>query len=482
MSNLEHYRSAMAKVTPGEGWKAATLAKMAEARQESGGAGEPAPQPPPREKRAVRWRRAALPLAAAAAFALVAVPAALRGGLFSGGSAAAAPQLAAANDCAPAAGSPEAGSPEAAPRVSGGTAKTDGSGFDLGRVDGRPVLVWGETGSGGMGSEVIYLAKTAGELKTANPTYNLPQESLPAELPVWYAQSGQQGSGALPALLQKAADFLGLPLKADDPGPAPTGYPTPQLWPYSYTGRLVNADLWQDQLPAQEQPAGSALWRLNASGTQLTLQNLSSAGSDETQYASPSAVRQADDAALAQFAGLAGLQTPAWQTPGASYTCAGEAIYEDHFYYEAGDEADTISQRLFNYSFKRVYGSLGTGGELRLARLTLPPETQVVATYPLRTLEDAQAALQARLDAELQNGWRDYALSSGDLVAWELEYDQDPMNPYIQPVYVFTLKTPLTPAQASYDFAGSEQYACYVKYKVSALPESYCVEWADHFN
>lgn len=56
------------------------------------------------------------------------------------------------------------------------------------------------------------------------------------------------------------------------------------------------------------------------------------------------------------------------------------------------------------------------------------------------------------------------------------------MNPYIQPVYVFTLKTPLTPAQAYYDFAGSEQYACYVKYKVSALPERYCVEWADHFN
>lgn len=244
----------------------------------------------------------------------------------------------------------------------------------------------------------------------------------------------------------------------------------------------MNADLWQDQLPAQEQPAGSALWRLSASGTQLTLQNLSSAGSDETQYASLSAVRQADDAALAQFAGLAGLQTPAWQTPGASYTYAGKAIYEDHFYYEAGGEADTISQKLFNYSFKRVYGLLGAGGELRLARLALPPETQVVATYPLRTLEDAQAALQARLDAELQNGWRDYALSSGDLVAWELEYDQDPMNPYIQPVYVFTLKTPLTPAQAYYDFAGSEQYACYVKYKVSALPERYCVEWADHFN
>ena len=478
MSNLEHYRSAMAKVTPGEGWKAATLAKMAEAQKEPGGAGQPGTRTPP----VLRWRKAALPLAAAAAFALVAVPAALRSGLLNPGAAAGEPQLAAANDCAPAAGSPEAGVPEAAPRVSGGTAKTDGSGFDLGRVDGRPVLVWGETGSGGMGSEVVYLAKTAGELKTANPTYNLPQESLPAELPVWYAQSGQQGSQALEALLQKAADALGLPLWLEDADEAPQGYPTPQLWPYSCTGRLVNADLWQDQLPAQEQPAGSALWRLSASGTQLTLQNLSSAGSDETQYASLSAVRQADDAALAQFAGLAGLQTPAWQTPGASYTYAGKAIYEDHFYYEAGGEADTISQKLFNYSFKRVYGLLGAGGELRLARLALPPETQVVATYPLRTLEDAQAALQARLDAELQNGWRDYALSSGDLVAWELESDQDPMNPYIQPVYVFTLKTPLTPAQAYYDFAGSEQYACYVKYKVSALPERYCVEWADHFN
>ena len=139
MSNLEHYRSAMAKVTPGEGWKAATLAKMAEAQKEPGEAGQPGTRNPP----VLRWRKAALPLAAAAAFALVAVPAALRSGLLNPGATAGEPQLAAANDCAPAAGSPEAGAPEAAPRVSGGTAKTDGSGFDLGRVDGRPVTIWG---------------------------------------------------------------------------------------------------------------------------------------------------------------------------------------------------------------------------------------------------------------------------------------------------------------------------------------------------
>ena len=77
MSNLEHYRSAMAKVTPGEGWKAATLAKMAEAQKEPGEAGQPGTRKPP----VLRWRKAALPLAAAAAFALVAVPAALRSGL-----------------------------------------------------------------------------------------------------------------------------------------------------------------------------------------------------------------------------------------------------------------------------------------------------------------------------------------------------------------------------------------------------------------
>lgn len=47
MSNLEHYRSAMAKVTPGEGWKAATLAKMGEAQKEPGGAGQPGTRTPP---------------------------------------------------------------------------------------------------------------------------------------------------------------------------------------------------------------------------------------------------------------------------------------------------------------------------------------------------------------------------------------------------------------------------------------------------
>ena len=81
MPDHKDYQSAMDKVAPSEDWKAATLQKMAAARAQ-----QERPKAAPRLRVA---KKVGVPLAAAAAVALMAVPAALRSGLFaaSGGTA-----------------------------------------------------------------------------------------------------------------------------------------------------------------------------------------------------------------------------------------------------------------------------------------------------------------------------------------------------------------------------------------------------------
>lgn len=499
MTNHELYKNAMAKVTPSEAWKQDTLTKLAAARAEAGAA--PAPQPTPQKKAKPRlsvWRRAALPMAGAAAFALVAVPLAAHSGLLAGGSGAAAPQnVLMSGAAAPAAQSADAGEENvpaqdsagseplagAAPRA--GTTKTGGTiYFDQGSVNGLPVLVWNND-FGGMGGGLTTLARSTAELYTANPTFNLPGQELPSELPVWYAQSGAKGSKALEALLQRAAEFLKLPLRAEEVDPVADGYPTPQLWPCILWGRLVDPAVWQDNLPIRKQDPNATLWRLDANGTQLTLTDRTVEDtSNEAQYSDPAAALAGNDAALKRFGALAGLETPAYQSPTPTYTQTGETVYEwfSNFYYEAGEETDAIGQKLFNYSFKRVYGSLNGSGELKMARLTLPPETETVGVYPLRSLEAARAALQKKLDQEVSEGWRSYPLSTDDIVTWQLDYSQSTMNPYIQPIYTFVLKTPLTPAEAGYALENAAGYDCYVSYSISALPEEYCIDWQEQFN
>ena len=82
MPDHKDYQSAMDKVAPSEDWKAATLQKMAAARAQ-----QERPKAAPRLRVA---KKVGIPLAAAAAVALMAVPAALQSGLLasSGGTAA----------------------------------------------------------------------------------------------------------------------------------------------------------------------------------------------------------------------------------------------------------------------------------------------------------------------------------------------------------------------------------------------------------
>lgn len=74
---------------------------------------------------------------------------------------------------------------------------------------------------------------------------------------------------------------------------------------------------------------------------------------------------------------------------------------------------------------------------------------------------------------------REYDLSVEQVEGWQLEYAQSSMNPYIQPVYRFWLKTDLTPEDAFYENAEGNVY---VSYTVSALPEGYCIPFEEAFN
>lgn len=463
MPDHKDYQSAMDKVAPSEDWKAATLQKMAAAR-----AGQEKTKAAPRLRVA---KKVGVPLAAAAAVALLAVPAALRSGLFaaSGGTAAQTAMLysAAAQD--------EAATSEAAMAEENMQDGMQAKGapaaprdFDLGEYEGLPVLVLGDD-SAGMGGGVTFVAERLDDIRGNNPTWNITANQLPATLPVWHAQSGEH-AGPLTGLLDRTADALDLPLVLDEAEEAPTGYPSPDLWPYSAFGDLMDPDHWEPELPLHEQldPSKAKVWNVSASGT-----TVNAFRDGDGTLGDP---RAGDEVALALFGELAGIETPGYEL------CTDVNYYGDencfqHFYYEAG--GDTVAQRLFNYSFRRVSGTVDSTGALRSFSLTLPPETEQVGDYPLRTPEEAKAALQVILDEEQASGMREYDLSVEQVEGWQLEYAQSSMNPYIQPVYRFWLKTDLTPEDAFYENAEGNVY---VSYTVSALPEGYCIPFEEAFN
>lgn len=464
MPDHKDYQSAMDKVAPSEDWKAATLQKMAAARAQ-----QERPKAAPRLRVA---KKVGIPLAAAAAVALMAVPAALQSGLFASSGGAAAPSAAlysaaAYNETAPDTARTEDALQDEAQQKSAAPAVRD---FDLGEYEGLPVLVLGDD-SDGMGGGVTFVAESLDDIRGNNPTWNISANQLPATLPVWHAQSGEH-AGPLTGLLERTADALGLPLVLDEEEEAPTGYPSPDLWPYSAFGDLMDPEHWDPELPLyeQEDPSKAKVWSVSALGTTVSGYRDGEGGSEDYQAG--------DDAALALFEELAGIENPAHQhTLTTGYDGQVRWNVSGHFYYEAG--GDTVAQRLFNYSFRRVSGTVDSTGALRSFSLTLPPETEQVGDYPLRTPEEAKAALKAILDEEQASGMREYDLSAEQVEGWQLEYAQSSMNPYIQPVYRFWLKTDLTPEDAFYENAEGNVY---VSYTVSALPEGYCIPFEEAFN
>lgn len=464
MPDHKDYQSAMDKVAPSEDWKAATLQKMAATRAQ-----QERPKAAPRLRVA---KKVGIPLAAAAAVALLAVPAALQSGLFASSGGAAVPSAAlysaaAYNETAPDTARTEDALQDEAQQKSAAPAVRD---FDLGEYEGLPVLVLGDD-SDGMGGGVTFVAESLDDIRGNNPTWNISANQLPATLPVWHAQSGEH-AGPLTGLLERTADALDLPLVLDEEEEAPTGYPSPDLWPYSAFGDLMDPEHWDPERPLyeQEDPSKAKVWSVSALGTTV---NAFRTGDGESENP-----RAGDEAALALFGELAGIENPAHQhTLTTGYDGQVRWNVSGYFYYEAGD--DTVAQRLFNYSFRRVSGTVDSTGALRSFSLTLPPETEQVGDYPLRTPEEAKAALQVILDEEQASGMRKYDLSVEQVEGWQLEYAQSSMNPYIQPVYRFWLKTDLTPEDAFYENAEGNVY---VSYTVSALPEGYCIPFEEAFN
>lgn len=462
MPDHKDYQSAMDKVAPSEDWKAATLQKMAAARAQ-----QEKPKAAPRLRVA---KKVGVPLAAAAAVALLAVPAAVQSGLFasSGGTAAPSTALysaAAYNETAPETARTEDALQDEAQQKSAAPSVRD---FDLGEYEGLPVLVLGDD-SAGMGGGVTFVAESLDDIRGSNPTWNITADQLPATLPVWHAQSGEHAA-PLTDLLNLAAEAFGLPLVQDETKEAPTGYPSPDLWPYNLSGDLMDPEHWDPELPLyeQENPSKAKVWSVSASGTTVSGYRDGEGESEDH--------RAGDEATLALFGELSGIETPGYELC-TDVNYYGEANCFEHFFFEAGGA--TVTERLLNYSFRRVSGAVDSTGALRSFSLTLPPETQQVGDYPLRTPEEAKAALQAVLDEEQASGMREYDLSLEQVEGWQLEYAQSSMNPYIQPVYRFWLKTDLTPEDAFYENAEGNVY---VSYTVSALPEGYCIPFEEVFN
>ena len=491
MTNHEQYQQAMNKITPSEEWKADTLAKMALARAEK------EQQAAPRLRLSLKkW----VPLAAAAAFALVMVPAVMRGGTgdaaleLGGQEAGEAVQSSAAVYAVPE--EPENARKGALGAVAPAEAEAqdeDGlaapqegpaEAFDRMAEYPMPTLTYGPQGAE-LGGTVKFVARSPKELADANPTRGMPQAELPAELPVWYAPCGEANSTMLYDQLDQAAAHLGLHLYTDPQEPLPQGTPNPDCWPSQIQGVLTAAPDY-DPAKSRNEQWDKINWEVSAEASGLTLVSgrSNTIGSDESQYSSEEPNRQADRLALEQFGALAGISNPVhFIKP--SYNSDGTLGYEwfNHYFYEGGAPADDITRRLLNYSFVRISGGLLADGTLECARVSAMPKTPLAGWYPLRTMEEAAATtLARRLEADRQNQLIPEDLTIRDIVDWRVEYESSGANPWIQPVYCFTLRTSLTPAEASYELPDSEGYQVYVQYRVSALPEEYCVPDEEAFS
>lgn len=465
MTNAEKYQAAMNKITPRAAWKEETLVKMQQLCQQD------TPQPRQSEK-SKPWavsRRVWGPLAAVAVFALVMVPLSLQNNHKT------EMEMAAARG----EGNPNAQdkavvseqemlkkSREYTPSLTG--AAEFASDQEL------PLISWSDE-TDDMGERVVLLAQTPEELSDANPTRNLPEKELPEHLPVWYAACGQEHSKALEKSLQQVADYLKLPLVQEPVGPMPQGTGAPGCWPNQAKGTLMHPK-YDPRRSVQDQPE-KQVWQLNADRTHsLTLWSGPQAeGADkEMPYTSEEEGRKADTLAREQFGSMLGLERPAHESNAGIEADGTRGVGQfQHFYYEAGPKGASLIQRFLDYSFKRVYGHMNQSGKLEMVRLVQPPQTPMAGEYPLRSLEDAKMAVMEKVTTEQQKGLIHYTLNKEDIVSWRLEYTADQRNPWVQPIYIFTFQTPLTPKQVQYNFEGMEQYRVYTEYRVSAVAPEY---------
>lgn len=251
---------------------------------------------------------------------------------------------------------------------------------------------------GGMGFEG-YLAYDISDLSAVNP---LQPEAPPAKMPVFesglYSEMGRLCGGdfaAMEARLRRVAAGLGLDaegLTVTDDTPSeeeqqairdkyaavgdevPEGYFEPSRLLAEAEGIELEVDAALTVTirfePAVELPP------------ELTFAH-GEAGYDET-------VAIADWLAERYAGLLAGMQQPTADITGGDYTYSGVQSFGICFYDAAGDQA----QRLIHYAFNRVTFACDDEGKLFIARVYAPDLSQVVAEYPIISVERAWQRLQ----------------------------------------------------------------------------------------
>ena len=262
----------------------------------------------------------------------------------------------------------------------------------------------------GMGDITV---RTDADLAGANPTYDLPAGELPTELPVYAAPDGE---AEMRAVLEDTAAKLGGTLEAfsyDTSGPLDTAYYSPYASgkadgvSYSLNGQEVHFYRYEqgdNLLAAPKGLSGEALYRYFY------------------------------DHFGAKFVTL---ENPAFESTG-DYNIYKEYSTAISAFYEAGSASDTLAQKLYNYSFRRIQLSAPEGD---LTAVTFPLEPQVLGTYALRTLDDAKGALMAG-EAWIGGTQGGYDGGAVNILHWEITYYRSRLMDTIQPVYCFLIDSP----------------------------------------
>lgn len=308
-----------------------------------------------------------------------------------------APRVAAAQDTAGTASS-AAAAPETTEDAQAGA-----------RKEGR-LLFAAEGGGMGMGDITV---RTDADLAGANPTYDLPAGELPTELPVYAVPDGE---AEMRAALEDTAAKLGGTLEAfsyDTSSPPDTVYYSPYASgkadgvSYSLNGqevRFYRYEQGDNLLAAPKGLSGEALYRYFY------------------------------DHFGAKFVTL---ENPAFESTG-DYNIYKEYSTAISAFYEAGSASDTLAQKLYNYSFRRIQLSAPEGD---LTAVTFPLEPQVLGTYALRTLDDAKGALMAG-EAWIGGTQGGYDGGAVNILHWEITYYRSRLMDTIQPVYCFLIDSP----------------------------------------
>ncbi len=487
----DDYRAAFEKIAPSDAWKRETLAKMRalEAEQECMAAVRE-PESAPVKKGipfAAKLRRAALPVAAALAIAVIPMTT-LRG---CGSAAPMATQEGAEMDAAPYEASGRAseerqkeliGEVGAAPAPAAGNdgeapteGKTDSaSGLTYGSVlprqaeRARPVtsanlevtltpedavFAYMQENSGmGMGGMLVK-TEDASELAGDNPTLDLPSDQMPAALPVYRAALD---SGEMYDTLAGAAALLGDTVVEEKEG---------------FSAEIV----------PQEAVDAGARWRrpsafvttenkLSMNYEAYTVHFYSHNHDDDALMKAPAGETDLQHYYYENYGQkLQPLESPTLEVTG-DYGFSGDFL-DNQGIYEAGSADDPIETQLYNYTFKRIeLAAKEDTGDLFVVNYTLPPEE--IGVCALRTLDEARDVLRSG------NAWVVGQIGGYDpdelhVLHWEIAYGTSPLMDTIQPVYRFLIDDTRGDGPAE---SGSENLRSVVYATVPALRPEYLTE------